>query len=279
MAPDPWVDLRRRTAARIALGRAGGSQPTREQLKFRLAHARARDAVLSAFDAPGLAAQLGGFAVESAAASRAEYLRRPDLGRILAPASRATLVRLAAGLPPCDLVIIVSDGLSTLAAETQSTPLLAALRTRLREGGWVVAPIIVAQHGRVALQDEIGEILRAPLSLMLLGERPGLGHADSLGAYFTFHPRPGRTDAERNCVSNIREGGLSPADAAVKLHWLLAQARELKRSGVSLKDESPAAALPETTRGALRFDGHQDHPGDPKAIVHHPEVRREEGLA
>ncbi len=253
MAPDPWVDLRRRTVARIALGRAGGSQPTREQLEFRLAHARARDAVLAAFDAPGLAARLGGLAVESAAAGRAEYLQRPDLGRLLAPASRALLTQVAASLPPCDLVIIVSDGLSTLAAEMQSPPLLAALLPRLRERGWVVGPIIVAQHGRVALQDEIGEIFRASLSLMLLGERPGLGNADSLGAYFTFQPRPGRTDAERNCVSNIREGGLSPADAAVKLHRLLEQARQLQISGVSLKDELAMPALaeenaPETRR-------------------------------
>ncbi|HEV7404498.1 MAG TPA: ethanolamine ammonia-lyase subunit EutC [Chthoniobacteraceae bacterium] len=244
MAPDPWVELRRRTAARIALGRTGGSQPTRGQLEFRLAHARARDAVLSAFDAPGLAARLGGLAVESAAAGRAEYLQRPDLGRTLSPASRALLTREAAGRAACDLVIVVSDGLSNLAVETQAAPLLQALLPLLHASGWSFAPIVVAQNGRVALQDEIGEILRASLSLMLLGERPGLGNADSLGAYFTYHPRPGRTDAERNCVSNIREGGLSPADAAVKLHWLLEQARRREVSGVLLKDEAPAAALP-----------------------------------
>lgn len=244
MASDPWSALRQQTAARIALGRAGGSLPTREQLDFRLAHARARDAVLSAFDAPALAARLGGIAVKSAATTRAVYLQRPDLGRSLAPASRGMLTEIAQTHSPCDLVIVVSDGLSTLAAETQSAPLLQALVPLLRASGWNLAPTIVAQHGRVALQDEIGEIFRASLSLILLGERPGLGNADSLGAYFTYNPRPGRTDAERNCVSNIREGGLSPAAAAAKLHWLLEQARRLKVGGVRLKDEAPTGVLP-----------------------------------
>lgn len=243
--PDPWLPLRAHTAARIALGRSGGSLPTREQLDFRLAHARARDAVLSPFDAEALATELRALGPEvlvarSAARDRSEFLQRPDLGRRLAPASRAQLVERAANQPRPDLAIIVSDGLSTLAANTQSQPVLAALLPLLHASGWSLAPLIVIRQARVALQDEIGEIFRAKISLILLGERPGLGSADSLGAYFTFAPAIGRTDADRNCVSNIRPGGLAPADAAVKLHHLLEQSRRLGLSGVALKDDSPA---------------------------------------
>lgn len=241
--PDAWHPLRSVTAARIALGRTGGSVPTRAQLDFRLAHARARDAVLSPFDPDALAASLRALGAEvlvaeSAARDRAEFLQRPDLGRRLGYSSRAQLVDHAANQPRCDLAIIVSDGLSTLAANTQSAPLLAALLPRLRESGWQLAPIVVVRHARVALQDEVGEIFRAKISLMLLGERPGLGNADSLGAYFTFGPALGRTDADRNCISNIRPGGLQPADASVKLHYLLEHSRQLQLSGVALKDDS-----------------------------------------
>ena len=241
---DPWHPLRAHTAARIALGRSGGSLPTREQLDFRFAHARARDAVLSPFDPDALAARLRPLGsevlvAESAARDRAEFLQRPDLGRRLGHASRAQLVEHAANRPRSDLAIVVSDGLSTLAANTQSEPLLAALLPLLRESGWQLAPLIVARHARVAFQDEIGEIFRAKISLMLLGERPGLGSADSLGAYFTFAPAPDRTDADRNCISNIRPGGMAPADAARKLHRLLEQSRRLGLSGVALKDDAP----------------------------------------
>jgi ethanolamine ammonia-lyase small subunit len=183
--------------------------------------------------------------VDSAARKRAEFLQRPDLGRSLANESRALLTAHAAATAPCDLVIIISDGLSTLAANTQAEPVFATLHKLLREDGWTLAPVIIARHARVALQDEIGEILRARLSLMLLGERPGLGSADSLGAYFTYAPAIGRTDADRNCISNIRPGGLSPEDAAKKLHALLTQARRLGLSGVSLKDESALLTAPE----------------------------------
>jgi len=245
MQPDVWHPLRNVTAARIALGRSGGSLPTRGQLDFRLAHARARDAVLAPFDPDALAARLRPLGsevlvAESAARDREEFLQRPDLGRRLGHASRAHLVDHAAAAPRCDLVIIVSDGLSTLAANTQSEPLLGALLPRLRESGWSLAPLVVVRHARVALQDEIGEIFRARISLMLLGERPGLGNADSLGAYFTFAPAIGRTDADRNCISNIRPGGLVPAEAAVKLHHLLGESRRRALSGVALKDDAPA---------------------------------------
>ena len=252
MQLDPWQSLRRVTSARIALGRSGGSLPTRAQLDFRLAHARARDAVLSPFDPDALAASLRlldreVLVAESAARDRAEFLQRPDLGRRLAHTSRTLLTDRASQLPRCELVIIVSDGLSTLAANTQSEPVLAALLPLLHASGWPLAPLIVARHARVALQDEIGEIFRAQISLMLLGERPGLGNADSLGAYFTFAPAIGRTDADRNCLSNIRPGGLSPAEAAHKLHYLLTQSRRLGLSGVALKDDAPALGSPSST--------------------------------
>jgi ethanolamine ammonia-lyase small subunit len=254
---DPWHSLRKVTSARIALGRSGGSLPTREVLEFRLAHALARDAVLSPFDADALAEELRALEVEvvvaeSAVRNRAEFLQRPDLGRRLAPSSRALLTERAASLPPVDLAIIVSDGLSTLAVRTQAPPVLAALLALLgEEGSWKLAPIVVARHARVALQDEIGEILRAKMSLILLGERPGLGSADSLGAYFTFAPAIGRADAERNCVSNIRPGGLLPAEAARKLHFLLAESRRLGLSGVALKDEQ---LLPPGSDGAKALE-------------------------
>ena len=239
--PDPWHPLRRLTAARIALGRTGGSLPTRETLEFRLAHARARDAVHALFDAPALAERLRALApevicVESAAATPAEFLRRPDLGRTLADASRR---RLAGRAEPCDLAIIVADGLSSLAALEQAPPLLAELIPLARRNGWTLAPLVVATRGRVALQDEIGALLGARISLMLLGERPGLSAANSLGAYFTHAPRPGLTDASRNCVSNIRPEGLPPATAARKLFGLLAESSRLGLSGVTLKDETP----------------------------------------
>lgn len=242
---DPWQPLRKLTAARIALGRSGGSLPTTAQLDFRLAHARARDAVLSPFDTEALAARLHPLGepvlvAESAAASRAEFLQRPDLGRQLAADSRAALTAATTGQARADLVIIVSDGLSTLAANSQSVPLLAEFLPLLRAGDWRLAPIVVVRHARVALQDEIGEIFRAQISLMLLGERPGLGNADSLGAYFTHAPAVGKTDADRNCISNIRPGGLSSEEAAFKLHHLLAASRRLGLSGVALKDDAPS---------------------------------------
>ena len=199
--------------------------------------------MLSVFDAPALAGRLRSLAlevlcVESAAATAAEFLRRPDLGRTLAASSRARLAAHAAAMPgpPRDLVIIVSDGLSSLAASEQSAPLLATLAPLARQHGWNLAPVVVATRGRVALQDEAGALVGARMSLMLLGERPGLGAANSLGAYFTYAPRPGLTDASRNCVSNIRAEGLPPADAARKLFHLLSQALRRGVSGVELKE-------------------------------------------
>ena len=245
--PDPWSGLRALTEARIALGRTGGSLTTAEVLDFRLAHAAARDAVLTPFDSTALADEIlalgtGVFTVTSAASDRAQYLQRPDSGRRLSEESRAALTGFAAGRPPVDLVIIAADGLSTQAVR-QIVPLLRGLLPALQGAGWELAPVIVASQSRVALQDEIGALLQARLSLILLGERPGLGSADSLGAYFTWDPRPGRTDAERNCLSNIRAAGLPPEDAAARLFNLLTESRHRRLSGTGLKDETPPPGL------------------------------------
>jgi ethanolamine ammonia-lyase small subunit len=242
--PDPWSHLRRHTDARIALGRSGGSVPTGAQLSFALDHALARDAVHAPFDADALAVELGALSAEtivlgSAARDRATYLQRPDLGRKLSDHSAVRLASLEAKIPP-DLVVIVSDGLSALAAQRQAAPLLRALLPRLRAAGFNLAPLCVVKHARVALMDEVGALLHAKLALILLGERPGLGTPDSLGAYLVFGPREGRTNADRNCVSNIRPAGLDPAVAAEKIAALLVAARALKLSGVGLKETEPA---------------------------------------
>jgi ethanolamine ammonia-lyase small subunit len=236
---DPWSDFRTLTAARIALGRAGGSIPTRELLDFGLAHAQARDAVNMPFDTELLIARLRDAGLESvllssAADTRFEYLRRPDLGRRLSDVSRAQLPNRDPGV--FDLCIVVSDGLSSKATG-HAAHLVAALHSRLMSEGWKIAPVIVVPLARVAIQDEIGERLGAALSLILLGERPGLGSPDSLGAYFVHGPKVGLTDAHRNCVSNIRPSETSVAAAIQTLLYLLNAARHRKLSGVELKDE------------------------------------------
>lgn len=249
-ASDPWLGLRRFTAARIALGRSGGSQRTGSVLDFRLSHARARDAVHARFDVDALAADLAAAGLASirlstAVTDRPGYLLRPDLGRRLAPASHAQLAALAtapAYVSP-DLVIIVSDGLAAQAAERHAAATIIPLVATLAAAGWRIALIVVVPFARVKTQDEIGATLGARYSLMLLGERPGLGAPDSLGAYFTANPTPERTDADRNCVSNIRPEGIPPARAAEKLAWLLLESRRTGLAGVQLKDTQPACAL------------------------------------
>jgi ethanolamine ammonia-lyase small subunit len=240
-APDPWVALRALTPARIALGRAGTSLPTRAHLEFQLAHARARDAVHDALDLPTLAADLDAaglstVAVRSAAPDRLGYLQRPDLGRRLDPESRARLG--AAAGSAIDAVFVVGDGLAARAAQRHAAPVLASLVPRLRDAGWRLGPAIAAEQARVALADEIGAALGAPLAVILLGERPGLSAPESLGAYLTWGPRPGRTDAERNCVSNIRPEGLSYDLAADRLLYLMTEAGRRRLSGVALKEET-----------------------------------------
>ncbi len=245
--PDPWTALRRHTPARIALGRTGASLPTHEVLAFSLAHAQARDAVHTPFDIQAVTDAVAGLGlavlpVESAAPDRATYLRRPDLGRQLSEASRAALER--APRRPADLAIVVADGLSSTAVHAHAAPLIAALLPLIRAEGWSLSPVVVAHQARVALGDAVGERLGARLVLLLVGERPGLSSPDSLGAYLTFAPRVGLTDAARNCVSNIRTEGLSYDQAAFKLVWLAREALRLGQTGVALKDESDTATLP-----------------------------------
>lgn len=237
--PNPWQRLRQFTSARIALGRAGHSQPTDAVLAFGLAHAQARDAVHQPLSCEAVKAALdqAGFAkllVHSAAADRAQYLRRPDLGRRLDEDSRERLRQTAAD--PCDVAFVIADGLSAQAAQRHAVPVLLAVRDRLRD--WRIGPVAIAQQSRVALGDEIGELLRARQVVMLIGERPGLSSPDSLGIYLTYDPHPGRTDAQRNCISNVRPEGLSYQQAADRLAWLLRGAVALGCSGVRLKEDS-----------------------------------------
>ncbi|MFL5505840.1 MAG: ethanolamine ammonia-lyase subunit EutC [Gemmatimonadales bacterium] len=246
--PDPWHPLRGLTAARIALGRAGSSLPTGAHLEFQLAHARARDAVHHLADLDAVAAQVSAGSLETvrlatAAGDAATFLKRPDLGRRLDDASRAMLQGQDAS-KGSDLAIVLADGLSGLAVELHAAPLAIALTQRLGDQGWRVAPISIVRHGRVAVGDEIGEVLGARLVVVLIGERPGLSAPDSLGAYLTWAPHVGRSDAERNCVSNIRPAGLSIPQASDKLSWLLTEARRRQGSGVALKDEAPNRFVP-----------------------------------
>ncbi len=242
--PSLWRDLRRFTTARVGLGRVGHAQPTAAHLDFQEAHARARDAVWSALDMPALTAVLGGHvvAVRSQAEDRRAYLLRPDLGRRLHAEDRDALA--AKAMPGC-VALVVADGLCATGVQAQAPALAAALRERLAADGWVLAPPVVATQARVALGDEIGAALGAAAVVMMIGERPGLSALDSVGIYLTWAPRPGRTDAERNCISNIRPAGLGVQEAARKAAWLLAAARRLGATGVALKDESPnTPALP-----------------------------------
>lgn len=246
--PDPWLALRSGAGgARIALGRAGASLPTAEVLAFAAAHAAARDAVQSELDPAALASALGALGLpivqlQSAAGDRLTYLQRPDLGRRLDDASRAALCQRAAS--EADVALIVGDGLSALAAQRHAAPLLGALIPQVRQEGLRLAPLSIVRHARVAIQDEIGQTLRAAAAVILIGERPGLSAADSLGAYLVFNPRPGNTDACRNCVSNIRPGGLPIAAAAATIHYLLSQSLRRKLSGVALKDDRRIALPP-----------------------------------
>jgi ethanolamine ammonia-lyase small subunit len=235
---EPWAELRALTAARIALPRAGASLATAPQLDLRLAHARARDAVHAQLDEARLVAELaplglGVLAVASAAADRQHYLMRPDLGRRLAGNAEARLAAHAGS--GHDVAFVIADGLSARAVEMHARPLLDAALPRLKE--WRIAPLVVVRQGRVAIGDEIARALRADIAVVLIGERPGLSAPDSMGAYLTFKPTPQTTDAERNCISNIRPEGLAYADAAVTLAHLLRAMRARQISGVRLKDD------------------------------------------
>jgi ethanolamine ammonia-lyase small subunit len=250
-APRAITDLGSLTPARVALGRSGASLPTRALLDFTLDHARARDAVHAAFDVATLVAGLKALGlrvveVNSRVGDRADYLRRPDLGRRLDQASAQRLAGLdsAAG----EVAVVIGDGLSAAAVHAHAVELMRSLLPRLAGANIALGAVVVARGARVALGDEIGAIVKARMVVVLIGERPGLSAPDSLGAYLTFAPEVGRTDAERNCVSNIHREGLSYDEASVKIAWLVREALERKVSGVALKDES-GAGVPQRIAG------------------------------
>jgi ethanolamine ammonia-lyase small subunit len=243
--PRSLRDLRHLTPARVGLGRAGASLPTSALLAFTLDHARARDAVHAGFEFAAIAAGLDApglrtLQVSSCARSRKDYLRRPDLGRTLDAASQELLANGRRG--SCDLAIVIGDGLSPSAVNAHAVELLRRLVPRLAGGAIEPGPVVVASGARVALGDEIGALLGARMVVMLIGERPGLSAPDSLGAYLTFAPQPGCTDAMRNCVSNIHSSGLSYDEAAFKIAWLVREGLARQVTGVALKDESGAQA-------------------------------------
>jgi len=240
-SPLSLKDLRILTPARIGLGLAGASLPTRALLDFTLDHARARDAVHAIFDVPAMLqglTDLGlkALSVSSRAAERQLYLRRPDLGRLLDPDSRHQLVNAAGDAHR--LSIVVGDGLSPTAVNVHAVALLRSLIPRLADDKIEIGHAVVASGARVALGDEIGAILGARMIAVLIGERPGLSAADSLGVYLTFAPRIGTTDERRNCVSNIHRAGLTYDEAASKLAWLIREGLCREMTGVALKDES-----------------------------------------
>lgn len=233
-----WTSLRQRTQARIGLGRAGSALPTRHRLELQAAHAAARDAVHSPFEPDVIAAGLAGtptVRVRSSAPDRLTYLQRPDLGRRLDPTDRA---HLPTG--EWDAVFVVADGLSSRAVHEHAAAVVRETAARL--GDWHLAPVVLAEQARVALGDDVAQAMGAAMVVVLVGERPGMSAADSLGAYLTYRPTPGvTTDADRNCLSNIRPPlGLSYQGAAEKLAGLMTRARELGLTGVKLKDETDA---------------------------------------
>ena len=250
--------LRDLTPARVSLPTTGHSIATEEVLSFQLAHAKARDAVQTAFHLASFARRLNAelpilveasipvLQLRSNAPDRRAYLRQPNLGRTLHPDSLAQL-RPAS----CQLAIIIADGLSALAVERNAIPVLAHLVPKLLANAWTIAPLTLVQQGRVGIGDAIGFGLGVSCSLILIGERPGLSSFDSMGAYLTWSPNQDRTDADRNCISNIRDGGLSPEAAAARLFWYLQAARAKRQTGISLKEgslEFDLAAPPATDR-------------------------------
>lgn len=247
-----WSRLRSFTPARIGLGRAGISHSTAAQLEFQLAHAKARDAVHRPLDVAALQAELEDLghptlAMHSAAASRAQYLQRPDLGRQLDETSLVMLNarerRPIGSAPGADVAIAVVDGLSSLAVQRHAVPLITALREMTKTAPWRMAPVAVVEQGRVAVGDVIGELLGVRLMIVLIGERPGLSSPDSLGIYLTWAPRVGRHDAERNCISNVRPEGLPYEAAAARLVYLVDEARRREITGVDLKDDRQDTGL------------------------------------
>jgi ethanolamine ammonia-lyase small subunit len=241
---DPWFFLANRTMARIARGRAGASLPTREVLAFDLAHALARDAIHAHVDRKKLVGalqrlNLATVEVESDATDRQAYLRQPDAGRRLSAAAAARLSNAKGS--GCDVAIMIGDGLSAAAVNAHASALVSEFVPLAARLGLTIGSVVLAEGARVALGDAVGAALGARLAVVLIGERPGLSAADSLGVYLTYDPRVGRNDAERNCISNIRPDGLPPAQAAHKMAWLIDAALTRRLTGVALKDESDNA--------------------------------------
>ncbi|AKD55909.1 ethanolamine ammonia-lyase subunit EutC [Spirosoma radiotolerans] len=238
---DEWESLKAYTRARIALGRTGVSVPLNESLQFKLAHAHAKDAVYSHLDLADLQASLAGvelpiYSLRSRAENRDMYLQRPDYGRLLNDRSVEYLQQLNS--PPADISIIIADGLSATAIMKNAGPVVQLLVNRVQQAGYSLAPLLVVEQGRVAITDAIGGILRPRLAIIFIGERPGLSSFDSMGAYITYAPTPGLTDERRNCISNIREQGLSAEMAVDKLMYLIQAAFRLQLTGVALKDNN-----------------------------------------
>lgn len=254
---DVFARLRAMTEARIGLGRAGQGLPTAPMLAFQLAHARARDAVHAALDIDALRARIAhpSLALDSAASDRQAYLQNPDLGRQLKDGENGPEAW------PCDLAIVIGDGLSATAVEANAPALVEALLARLAD--WNIGPVVFVRQARVAVGDPIGARMGARCVLMLLGERPGLSAADSLGAYITWAPAVGRRDSERNCVSNIRTpGGLGAQAAADKIAWLLREAKRLGLTGIALKDRSGPDRLPPPEPDKIEDAGANDIKGN-----------------
>ncbi len=250
----PWTEWRDITPARLALGRVGAGMPTDEVLKFGWAHAMARDAIHASLDVDALDTVLKAQGwttaqVRSRAPDRTTYLRRPDLGRVIAPDDLAKL--RTASFVHNDICIVIGDGLSSLAVARHTAPLLAALKPHLA-AELKNAPVVIATQARVALGDEIAELLQGKLSIMLIGERPGLSSPDSLGIYLTHAPFRNRNDAGRNCISNVRPAGLSYEAAAFKLAWLVRAALGRGLTGVDLKDDSDLALPSNPTHARLQ---------------------------
>lgn len=253
----PLRDLRNLTPARVGLGRAGASMPTQALLEFTLDHARARDAVHSVFDVPAMMRGLDDIGLDacevaSRVRDRTEYLRRPDLGRMLNPASQHLLAGRTVGSR--QLAIIVGDGLSPAAVNAHALEVVRSLMPRLAADGIEIGHAVVASGARVALGDEIGAVLGARMIVVLIGERPGLSAPDSLGAYLTFAPKVGLTDEKRNCVSNIHGSGLGYDEAAFRMAWLIREGLARGLSGVALKDESGARAPRAITANSTQHD-------------------------
>ncbi len=240
LGDDFWMGLRNFTAARIGIPRTGASITTEALLDFKLAHSRARDAVLEPLDERLLASQLAGLSdpvlcVTSAAGERTEYLMRPDLGRSL---PRDAMAKLSPHAARWDIAFVVADGLSARAVQSHARSVLTGTIEALRDRGWRIAPLVIIRHGRVAIGDAIAAALGANCVAVLIGERPGLSAADSMGAYLTWKPHADATDADRNCISNIRPDGIGYSDAVRKISHLLLAMRAQNRSGVQLKDDS-----------------------------------------